>query len=295
MSDETSTEVASRPSRLGCVSYLNTLPLIEGLGKTKDARLTLTPPSGLADLLVSGEVDVALASVIDYQRAPEALVLCPVGMIGCDGPTLTVRLFSSVPIDDVRRVHCDVDSHTSLDLLRVLLHARTGEVPTIEAFDADAFRASREEPEREDAPTPENRQGWPEALLLIGDKVVSDSPPAILYPHQLDLGEAWHELTGLPFVYAMWMCRERDAESAEVRRALGLLDRTRRHNATRTDWIVAQRAPLHDWPRELASAYVKNMLRYEVGEREREAVERFFDLAHAAGVIDERRATRWAG
>ena len=45
------------------------------------------------------------------------------------------------------------------------------------------------------------------ARLLIGDKVVTDAPPTDRYPHQMDLGEAWKDLTGLPFVYAMWMCR----------------------------------------------------------------------------------------
>ncbi|MEL0061870.1 MAG: MqnA/MqnD/SBP family protein, partial [Verrucomicrobiales bacterium] len=49
------------------------------------------------------------------------------------------------------------------------------------------------------------------SVLLIGD-------PAITFrqqnpPHQLwDLGQAWQELTGLPFVYAVWAIRESQAK-----------------------------------------------------------------------------------
>ena len=65
------------PARIGCVSYLNTLPLIEGLGKWEGARLTLTAPSRLVDLLVEDEADVALVSTIDYQRSPVPLAMLP--------------------------------------------------------------------------------------------------------------------------------------------------------------------------------------------------------------------------
>ncbi|MCA9312051.1 MAG: hypothetical protein KDA21_12640, partial [Phycisphaerales bacterium] len=55
--------------RLGCVSYLNTLPLIEGVSKLDRARLTLTAPSRLIDLLLEDSVDLGLISLIDYQRS----------------------------------------------------------------------------------------------------------------------------------------------------------------------------------------------------------------------------------
>ncbi|MEM9083757.1 MAG: MqnA/MqnD/SBP family protein, partial [Planctomycetota bacterium] len=180
----------ARPARLGAVSYLNTLPMIEGLGKLAEVTLTLTPPSELASMLERDEVDLALASSIDYQRSSIPLAILPVGMIGSSGPTLTVRLFSRVPIEDLKTVACDVDSHTSVTLLRIVLQQQHGLSPELLPFDADALE------HRHNAADDD----WPESLLLIGDKVVTASPPAIVYPHQLDLGEAWKDLTGLPFV-----------------------------------------------------------------------------------------------
>jgi chorismate dehydratase len=268
-----------RTIRLGAVSYLNTLPLIEGLGKLVDVSLTLTAPSRLAGLLAEGEVDLALASVIDAQRAPEPLALLPVGMIGSDGPTLTVRLYSRGPIEQVARVHADIDSHTSIALLKVILAERFGCTPEIVDFDAES--------------APEDARPRPDSLLLIGDKVVARAPAAELYPHQMDLGEAWRALTGMPFVYAVWMCRAAEADEPHVRAAAAILDRQRRHNATRVDWIAAACAPARGWSSGSAADYLRTHLRFEVTDADRAAVERFFDFCVAHGVLARRHATRW--
>ena len=282
--------ISERPTRLGCVSYLNTLPLIEGLGKLRDVRLTLTAPSRLIDLLEGDEADLALVSVIDYQRSSTDLVMIPVGMIGCDGPTMTVRLFSRVPVEQVQTIHADADSHTSVTLARILVARLSGggRVPDVVEFDVDEHRA-RQVDDAEHGREAE----WPEALLLIGDKVVTDSPPAMLYPHQLDLGQAWQEVTGLPFVYAVWMCRAERAGDPVIATGASVLDRQRRHNATRLAWIVASRAPVRGWPRDLAEEYLTRRLRYEVTDEHRASVERFFDEAYELGLIEQRRPVRW--
>ena len=50
------------PVRLGVVSFINTLPLIDGLEQLRDVTLHHSVPSLLIDMLLSGEVDVALCS-----------------------------------------------------------------------------------------------------------------------------------------------------------------------------------------------------------------------------------------
>ena len=90
--------------------------------------LQLDVPSRLLGGLEDGRFDVALLPVIDYQRLPGLRVLTA-GGIGCDGPTLTVRLFSRAPIDQTRLLACDTDSHTSVALARVILAERFGLQP----------------------------------------------------------------------------------------------------------------------------------------------------------------------
>lgn len=279
-------------ARVGCVSYMNTLPLIEGLGKLDALRLTLTAPSRLFGLLESGDVDIALISAIDYQRSERPLTLLPVGMIGCDGPTMTVRVFSRVPFERITTLHADADSHTSIALVRVLMAEAGLGAPELVDFDVDAFRATLPEQAASEEHTVDGV--WPEAMLLIGDKVVTDSPPAVWYPYQADLGASWKERTGLPFMYAAWACLEGREDDAVVRTACEMLDRQRRHNATRTDWIVNQRAASRGWPVDAARHYLRTLLRYEPTPPYRAGLDRFYDLAHAHGCISERRPTRWA-
>ncbi|MFI4883505.1 MAG: menaquinone biosynthetic enzyme MqnA/MqnD family protein [Phycisphaerales bacterium JB064] len=279
------------PIRVACVRYLNTAPLVEGLDKLEGLTLLPAVPADIGPMVERGEAELGLASVIDAANASVPMAIVPAGMIGCDGPTLTVRLFSSVPMDKVTQVCADADSHTSVALARVLLAELYGVRPQVVPFNAmERVPLGASGVQQDD-------EGWPQTLLLIGDKVVTHSPPAVRYPHQLDLGEAWKQLTGLPFVYASWMCKAELLESEAGRRRIGLaaamLDRQRRHNATRLDWLVQQWAPKARWPVDLAQRYIGELLRYEIGERERGAVERFFELCATHDII-EATAPRFA-
>ncbi len=265
--------------RLGVVSFVNTLPLVAGLDGCEDLEVRPSVPSLLLDRLVSGEADVALCSSIDYQRAPGPLVVLPVGRLGCDGPTLTVRLYSQRPIGAIDVVHCDTDSHTSVALLRILLQEQFGIAPRLIDYHAREHVAEARPVD------------WPDAMLLIGDKVVTDSPPAVRYPHQLDLGAAWHELTGLPFTFAAWVARA-GADPARLDVAAAVLDRQRRKNRPLLDRLIHDRVVPRGWPADLAREYLGERLRYEWDEAAAEGLRRFWELAAGHGLIEGVRPLR---
>jgi chorismate dehydratase len=269
------------PVRIACVEYLNTVPLIEGLEKLGGVELQRAAPSRIVDLLTGGRADIGLVSLIDAARSPTPLTLLAAGMIGCDGPTMTVRIFAKAPLDQIRRLRADTDSHTSVALASLLLKRLHG--IDVEIIDYDA---------REDAALGEDGQPA-DATLLIGDKVVTQAPSCDDFPHQLDLGDAWKQLTGLPFVYAVWMCRAGDEDDPAIQAAAAALDRARRHNALRMGWIVSRRAEELRWPRDLAERYLGELLRFEVGPREREAAQLFLNMCADAGLAP-RSELRWA-
>lgn len=275
--------------RIGCVKYLNTLPLIEGLAANRDVELVSAVPSKLGDMLASGEVDVALVSMVDATRSAVPLAIVPSGGIGCDGPTLTVRVFSQVPPEKITTLHVDTDSHTSVILAQVILAKRFGTRVKVVDFDARERVAVGAA-----GGAPSNPGEWPEAVLMIGDKVVTDSPPAVRYPHQLDLGEEWKRLTGLPFVYAAWMCRAAESAEAWVGPMADLLERQRLRNTMRTEWLISRAVDERRWPRDLAIRYVTEYLRYEVGPQQREGIERFFAEASGLGLLPATRPA-WVG
>ena len=247
--------------RIGSVSFLNAKPLIDGLEEVEGLDLKLDVPSRLLDGLLDGRYDVALLPVIDYQRMP-GLRLLTSGGIGSDGATLTVRIFSPVPIEQIRTLACDTDSHTSVVLARILLAERYGIRPEfipLDRLDANA----------------------PTARLLIGDKVVCDEPKHLT--RQLDLGEAWKQHTGLPFLFAAWMAR------ADV--PLGNLPRQLREAKERgkshVEQIIARFAVPRGWPAEIAREYLTERLHFDIGPSQIEAVRVFHRLAFKHGLIPQ--------
>ena len=86
-------------TRLGVVRYVNTRPLIAGLESLQGLRLRPEVPAQLIGTLERGETHAALCSSVDFQMSSLDLVVLPVGVIGCDGPTLTVQVFSRVPFE----------------------------------------------------------------------------------------------------------------------------------------------------------------------------------------------------
>jgi chorismate dehydratase len=255
---------------IGCVSYLNARPLIDGLETEPAVRILSDVPSRLLGRLLNSEVDIALCPVIDYQTSSTDLCIVPVGAIGSEGPALTVRLFAERPFSEVRRVAVDGDSRTSVALLQVILGELYGVAPQLQPLPNDR--------------PPQRVPDGADAVLLIGDKVVA----APQHPFQLDLGEAWHRLTGLPFVFATWLA----PMAAELGGLPRLLARRRDLNRHRIGEVAALHAGAAGWPVALAEHYLGTLLRYEIGQRELKAVTTFWSKCHAAGLIGELRPLR---
>jgi chorismate dehydratase len=246
--------------RLASVSYLNARPLIWGLDQYPDLQLALNVPSRLIESLRDGTSDVALLPVIDYQRLP-GLKLLTAGGIGCDGPTLTVRLFSQQPIEQTRVLACDPDSHTSVALARIVL--------------AEKFNLR---PEFINLTRAGGREG--EARLLIGDKVVCEEPAG--FEHQLDLGCAWKEMTGLPFVFALWMARS-DVDLYDLPERL---EHAKREGLAHVTDLITRHAVPRGWPAGVALQYLTVYLKYDVGEPQLCAIRLFHELAAKHGIIN---------
>jgi chorismate dehydratase len=248
--------MSSAALRVASVSYLNSKPLIYGLDKAPGIALSLEVPARLIAGLQDGSTDVVLLPTIDYQRH-ESLTIVPSGGIGCDGPTLTVRLFSKRPINQTKILACDPDSHTSIALARIIFAEHFGIHPEF----VDLNRAPGE------------------TRLLIGDKVVCEEPPG--FDHQLDLGAAWKEMTGMPFVFAVWVSRS----GTPLGDLPAVLERAKREGLAHVADLVTQYAIPRGWPADLARQYMTSYLKYDVGERQIRAIEHFHQLAARHGLI----------
>lgn len=250
--------------RLGVVSFLNSKPLIEGLESNPKVSLCLAVPSRLAGMLRARQVDAALVPVIDLARAGGAWERISDAGIACDGETLTVRVFSHVPPEHMTRLYLDGDSHTSVVLAQLVWrhwYHRPLEVrPLAEAGSIDRC----------------------ESVLLIGDKVVTTNTKS--FAHTIDLGAAWKEWTGLPFVFATWAAPTGRPGNAELGT---LLSRTRDIGVSRAAELAARYAPGLGWPTDLALRYMTDYLKYTITPAARQGMEKFIELARAEGFIGQ--------
>jgi chorismate dehydratase len=259
--------------RLATVSYLNARPLFDGIERDLEVEVVRMVPSRLLETLESGAADLALCPVIDFQRSAAELEIIPVGAIGCDGAALTVKLYSRKPIAELDEIAVDGDSHTSVALLRVVMHELFGLDPRLQPLPSAAVK------------------GIPDALLLIGDKVITATPDRAIYAFELDLGAAWKEISAKPFVFATWLTRA----DSDLGALPHLLDRVRRRNRDRLARIAADHAQASGWPEHLAVDYLSRVLRYDLGEPELAGIEEFWRRCLEVGVIEKLRPMRLYG
>jgi chorismate dehydratase len=106
--------------------------------------------------------------------------------IACDGEVASVCLFSEVPINEIKTILLDYQSKTSVALLKILLKDHWNINPKL-ADTSSGYELSIE-----------NTTGG----LVIGDRALAQRNQS---KYCYDLGLAWKQLTGLPFVFAVWV------------------------------------------------------------------------------------------
>lgn len=274
------------PFRVVTVSFLNCVPLVDWFGTPAGvAQVTLTSdlPSRLAARLAAGEADVALLPTVEILRGGAAGLVGRSG-IACRGRVDSVKLYHRGPLADLRRVAVDRGSRTSVALLSVLLAETVGTVPDL--------------PEVEPSPGVTPAEG--EGVLVIGDRCFAfdrwlrqDAGAAAVLT-TLDLGQAWLELTGLPFVFAAWAAAPGlpDRLGPAALRDLGaLLDRARDHGLARLPELAARAAaagalgPGGEATPAAIEYYFRHSLRYRLEDNELAGLERFRDLCLAHGLV----------
>jgi chorismate dehydratase len=252
-------------------------------------------PSRCAELLHEGHIDVGLIPSIEYGRGPVSYRIVPDLAIASCGPVVSVALYTTRPMPDVRSIALDTSSRASVALVRVLCARWFRIEPSLEMRGPDIAEMLEH----------------CDAALLIGDNALLTSHPHILTssdphiltssdPHiltsshpqmnvtqrdpsavqKIDLGEAWTAMTGLPFVWAFWAGRADALTAADVT----ALQRARDAGIAKPVDIAREyfRAP-HE--QTLGARYLRDNIKYHLGGPERAGLERFYRYASEIGVV----------
>jgi chorismate dehydratase len=216
----------------------------------KDHELFLDYPAKLAEMLKQGELDVALVPVALLPELHEYHIVSDY-CIASDYEVASVCLFSEKPISEIKRVYLDYQSKTSVALLKILFREHwKQEVEFMSASDESYI---------------DKIQG-DTAGLIIGDRALQFRER---FAYRYDLATAWREMTGLPFVFAVWVSLREIPKKVS-----SYFNVTQEEGLRNLDQIVA----LVDRPFFNISSYYKQCISYVFDEFKRRAMHSFLEL-----------------
>lgn len=278
--------------RIAAVSFLNTWPLVDALEELAPGRIRLTfaVPGDLPELLHADEADVALIPVVETFRGVGGAIVPGVG-ICTPGQVDSVVLYSTVKPTEIEHVAVDRGSRTSVALLRILFADLWGVQPD--------FKVA--------VPHVETLLDDVQAALVIGDRCFAaerrfreEGRDDVI---RVDLGEVWRQMTGLPFVFAVWSFGEgflARSSAAERNELAGLLRRARDLGLERVDALAARAVaenrlgPHGTSTAEAVKRYFTTSLNYRLGHDELAAVSRFHMLCVRHQIVPAAPAPRIA-
>ncbi|MEP7337990.1 MAG: menaquinone biosynthesis protein [Acidobacteriota bacterium] len=266
--------------RIAASTYLNSAPLVYSFARGTLRRrynfLGDAAPSRCAAMLATGQCEIGLIPVIEYQRIP-GLRIIPEIAVASKRRVRSVLLAARCPLEEVRRVTLDPSSRTSQALVRILFARRYRTQPVFTERPPDV---------KVELP------GVGDAALIIGDPAMQLAASAEHRGLRIyDLAEEWLALTGLPFVFAVWAVRE-DACEQDVTLARDFLA-AKQEGLQTLEVIAAQYAAELELPEDDLLSYLRNNVNYDLDEENIAGMQCYFQLSKELGLIPEAQEIRF--
>jgi len=251
---------------LGKISYINASPVYHGLdnGLLPDWLTMVTDvPSALNHKIITGQIEISPISAAFYAMNHDKLLVLPDLSISCRGNVLSVICASNYELDDLDRktVMFSQESASAASFLKMIFSRRqvypdflVGPVGNINKIPSGV-----------------------DAVMVIGDDALTQ-PWYEQYTHCFDLGGVWHEMTGLPFVFAVWVVRESFAKKypEQVKEVQELLLASKAQGYAHIDEIITAGTRKLDLNHSVIKKYY-DLLNCDLDSLQIKAMEIFFD------------------
>jgi chorismate dehydratase len=238
--------------KIGIVNYLNTKPLLYGIQHSPVSEqiiLIEDYPANIARLLMEGSIDAGLVPVAVIPHLNEYHIITDY-CIGANGPVASVALFSQVPVENVQKVLLDYQSRTSVALAKILLKEYWKITPQITDTKSD-YRSLIK---------------GTTAGIVIGDRALEQRKVS---EYVYDLGEAWKDFTGLPFVFAAWISNKPLPEDF-----IAAFNAANKMGVEHIEQVVVENPyPVFD-----LHQYYTRYISYELNAEKRKGLERFLQF-----------------
>jgi chorismate dehydratase len=178
--------------KISIVNYTNTLPFkwaIKNSPIIGKIDLQEDIPSICAQKLKFKQVDLALVPVALIAELDSHFIETDY-CIGANGQVDSVKLYSEVPLSEIKTVTLDYQSKTSITLAKILFKffwkKDTFFIDAKPGFEAEIHDQN--------------------AAVVIGDRTFTMNGK---FAFEFDLAAEWKKFTGLPFVFAAWVSTEK--------------------------------------------------------------------------------------
>ncbi len=271
--------------RIAASIYLNSAPLVysftRGLFRKKYDFVGDAAPSRCAEMLGTGECEVALIPVIELQRIG-GLRIVPNVAVASKKRVRSVLIASRCPLEEVRSLTLDSASRTSQTLAKILFLRRYGFLPNC------AERVIKP------SVTPQRLLDAADAALVIGDPAMKLEAAARGLDLKIyDLAEEWRAMTGLPIVFAVWAVREEVCAGApglsSLRGVVNDLVAAKREGIDHIERIATEYAANLELPRKELIDYLSQNVNYDLDDENLRGMAAYFDMAHECGLLAEKR------
>lgn len=248
-----------RTIRVSLVDFVNAWPLTWGIlkGAVEGFECITDVPAMCADRLRKGEADAGVIPSVEAARIPGIRIVRGLG-IASRQRVRSVLLASRVPFEKIRTVALDVSSRSSAAMVQILLKDLFGATPEFKPAFPDLQEMLRHY----------------DAALVIGDRALTSDLRNL---EVLDLAEAWHTLTGKPFVFAVWAVRP----NVPPEPFMWSRDFARR----RIDEIVGEASKRTRLPDGVLREYLQGNLHHDLDKDDEDGLTEFFRRAALHGLI----------
>lgn len=261
---------------MGRINYINASPVYYGLDNgllPSWVEMIDGAPSVLNQMIKDKALEISPVSAAFYGMNHKALQVLPDLSISCNGPVLSVILVSNYPVQrlDKKNVVLTSESATSAALVQ-LVFARQQIKPN---FKTQLIHSIDDIPEGTDA------------ALVIGDVALA-VPWERRFACRFDLGELWHKLTGLPFVFALWVVRRSYAKKNpnSVRQVVDLFYRSREKGYENIQTVIETGAEKLNLSHSLIQKYYDHLY-CDLDEEKVKAVKHFFSSLYNTRIFPE--------
>lgn len=277
------TPTLQRPVALGRIDYMNVAPVYygidnglvtQGISQESSQRISLIsgPPNTLNQMMINGSLDISPVSSAAYARNAREWLILPDLAIACNERVLSVLLVSRYRLEALtgRRILITDESSSARDLCSLIFNFK-GVRPE---FVVGKVKNLSRLPDGIDA------------ALVIGDSALSQQWERV-FPNIYDLGTQWWNMTGLPFVFAVWAVRKDFARKypQRVEAVLALLKTSRKLGNENMKEIIENACAKLDIDVSVARLYYDSLV-YHLSEREILGIELFYKSLYQAGITE---------